>query len=325
MLNALDLFSGIGGISLALGDWINTVAYCEGDRHAQAVLLSRMREGLLPSRPIWDDVRTLRGEWLPPVDIIVGGFPCQDISVAGKGAGLDGERSALFFEICRLAEEIKPTFLFLENVPAIRTRGLDRVIQELTSLGYDLRWTMLSAEDVGANHRRERWFCLAAHTERLKLRLEQGRSSGTHGQGAAQPGLDGTPESLADANSLRKPQCAESGHGSRHGPLDRSEALANSVRERSSNGRTGGLSAEHAVACGDGEDGHTDGQHESSFGEISRGSGSESCGASWWAVEPDVGRVAHGVPLRLDRLKRLGNAVVPLQAREAFKELMGIR
>src|SRR3954464_11360982 len=107
MLNGLDLFSGIGGISLALSEWVRTVAYCDRDRFAQSVLLQRIYEGRLDCAPIWDDVQTLRGEMLPPIDIITGGFPCQDISCAGNGVGLGGSRSGLFFEIMRLAEEIK--------------------------------------------------------------------------------------------------------------------------------------------------------------------------------------------------------------------------
>lgn len=247
-LNGLDLFSGIAGNSLALGEWVNTVAYCEGDRHAQAVLLSRMREGIIPSRPIWDDVTTLQGGLLPGIDIIIGGFPCQDISVAGKGAGLSGERSGLFFEIVRLAKEIKPSFLFLENVPAIRTRGLDVVIQELTSIGYDLRWTMLSARDVGASHKRERWFCLAYSTNKRCDRE--------------------TPKPFT---SPREPKCPITTKGD---VKARSLARQAGGRERPS--------------------------------------------------ESSIRRVTDGIPQRLDRIKRLGNAVVPLQAREAFKALMGI-
>src|SRR5690606_10421534 len=130
MLRGLDLFSGIGGLTLALAPWVRPVAYCENDRYATAVLLSRMRTGDLPCAPIWDDVRTLRGDMLPSVDIIYGGFPCQDISCAGRGAGLAGGRSGLFFEIARLARELRPRFVFLENVPAITTRGLGDVLGE---------------------------------------------------------------------------------------------------------------------------------------------------------------------------------------------------
>lgn len=162
-LNGLDLFSGIGGNTLGLRDYVKTVAYCEYDKHAQSVLLSRMADGSIESAPIWDDVTSLRGEHFDlPIDIIVGGFPCQDISVAGKQAGIQqGNRSGLFYEVMRLTDEIQPKFLFLENVPAIRTRGLDIVLRELTQRGYDCRWTMLSAAQVGAVHKRERWFMLA--------------------------------------------------------------------------------------------------------------------------------------------------------------------
>ncbi len=160
-LNGLDLFSGIGGIGLALGPWVRTVAYCEQDRYAQGVLLSRMRSGDLDRAPIWNDVRTLRGDMLPPIDIIFGGFPCQDLSVAGTGAGLAGERSGLVFEIFRLARECRPRFIFLENVPALAVRGLDRVLLELNALGYDARWTIVSAAEVGAPHLRERIWILA--------------------------------------------------------------------------------------------------------------------------------------------------------------------
>ncbi len=161
MLNGLDLFSGIGGISLALSEWVKTVAYCEQDRYAQAVLLSRMSSGDIDRAPIWDDVKTLAAEILPRIDIISGGFPCQDISVAGLGKGLGGERSGLFFEIVRLCRDLRPRFIFLENVPAITIRGLDRVCLELTSLGYDCRWTIVSAAEMGAVHIRHRWFLLA--------------------------------------------------------------------------------------------------------------------------------------------------------------------
>jgi DNA (cytosine-5)-methyltransferase 1 len=172
VLNGLDLFSGIGGISIALDRWVRTVAYCEADRYAQAVLLSRMSEGELHRAPIWDDVRALTASMLPEIDIIFGGFPCQDISVAGNGKGLEGERSGLFFEIARLAKEIQPAFIFLENVPAIRTRGLKQVVETLSSIGYDCRWTTVSAREVGAAHLRRRWFLLA-YSLCVKVRIPE--------------------------------------------------------------------------------------------------------------------------------------------------------
>ena len=162
MLNGLDLFSGIGGMSIALNEWVRPIGYCEIDTYCQAVLFSRMADKSIDNAPIWDDIRTLPGsDFVGAVDIIYGGFPCQDISVAGMGKGLEGERSGLFFEIIRLVKEIRPRFVFLENVSAIRKRGLDTILKVFTETGYDCRWIMLRASAVGAQHKRERWFLLA--------------------------------------------------------------------------------------------------------------------------------------------------------------------
>jgi len=301
MLNGLDLFSGIGGITFALSEWVKPIAYCEQDRYAQGVLLSRMASGDIRKAPIWDDVRTLHRRALPcEVDIIYGGFPCQDISVAGHGEGLAGERSGLFFEIVRLAQEIKPSFIFLENVPAIRTRGLDRVIQELTQVGYDCRWTMLSAADVGANHKRERWFLLA-HT----CRMEQ-------------------PARTQEQGILR----ALSEDGRKHDHTNgsgetRTENLANSQSEQSGRLQLGGIQSDA------GTNGVVSDTKRSGLeGKVQPTEQlAELCGdeVGWWAVEPNVGRVVDGVPNRVDRLKGLGNAVVPLQAKTAFEILMGLK
>lgn len=200
MIYGLDLFSGYGGIARALRPWVRTVAYCEIERYAQAVLLSEMQRGRIDRAPIWDDVSTLRKEYLGcPIDIITGGFPCQDISLAGTGAGLGGSRSGLFFEIIRLTRELRPRFLFLENVPAITVRGLDRVLLEFAALGYDCRWTIVSAAEVGAPHLRERWW-LTAHTHGLRIN-EALRPEGIGIKRVAD--LDGKKECVADADSER--------------------------------------------------------------------------------------------------------------------------
>lgn len=238
-MNGLDLFSGINGFGIALEPWVRTVAYCERDRYAQGVLLSRMQSGEIDKAPIWDDVATLRRDMLPKIDIIGGGFPCQDISVSGHGAGLEGERSGLFFQVIRLVQELSPRFVFLENVPAIRTRGLSEVIRAFTEIGYDCRWTCLSASDVGASHKRERWFLLA------------------------------------------------------HRPFERMEGLRSSrVKEP--------YSLDKEVPSLRDSDGQ-------------------------WKVEPDLRGIAHGVPYWVDRIKCLGNSVVPQQAREAFVKLIGLK
>lgn len=168
-LNGLDLFTGIGGITIALKEWVLPIAYCEIDAYCQSVLLQRMQKGELPKAPIWDNIQTLSAPELPEIDIVYGGFPCQDLSVAGFKKGLEGERSSLAFEIFRLVDETKAPFIFLENVPNIRSNGAERICKELAKRGYDSRWCCLSAGDVGAPHKRERWFLLAhSHSQRCQ-------------------------------------------------------------------------------------------------------------------------------------------------------------
>ena len=304
MLYALDLFSGIAGNSLGLADYVRTVAYCEADRHAQAVLLSRMSDGSIPRAPICTDVTRLDGyAFRGKVDIILAGFPCQDISVAGKGAGLGGERSGLFYEVVRLAKEIKPTFLFLENVPAIRTRGLDRVVEELTEAGYDCRWCMLSAADVGAPHKRERWFLLA-HTKDSGGKRELREISSSNGK-------------------IRQSEKQENLRNESYDAGQQSSSLANTVRD-------GQLIIEIGQGFGKGDERYQTGEDGSAKPKgrqetIRSGDASDTGDQlNFWPIEPNVGRVADGLPLRVDRIKRLGNAVVPKQARKAFEILMGL-
>lgn len=298
-MNGLDLFSGIGGISLALRDWVTPVAYCENDTYAQSVLLSRMADGSLRTAPIWDDVRTLSASILPPIDIITGGFPCQDISAAGKGAGLAGERSGLYFEIERLIQETKPTFVFLENVPAIRTRGLGRVVWGLSELGYDLRWTTLSAAEVGAPHLRKRWFLLA-HTK--GIRRSEGR-----------PELRLRRRETSDAS-----RSGEMGHAARErlGKAGRLRCIEPSQRI-SRPGET----------LGDAESTRPQGEELTQKAWLALSRHRHSSFREWpsWLPKPSLPRGDHGLSMRVDRTKGLGNAVVPLQAKTAFETLLGIR
>lgn len=215
-INGLDLFSGIGGISLALRDYVRTVAYCEVDAYCQSVILSRMADGDLCLAPIWDDVTTLSTEqWQQSsaIDIICGGFPCQGFSVAGVGKGLADERSGLFYEIVRLCREISPKWIFLENVPAITSRGGRDVVRELASLGYDCRWCVISAASVGALHRRERWFLLAnAKRSRLEGHGAPGQSqiSESRNEGVKHDGnANGQPSE--QANPTAQPIESEGG------------------------------------------------------------------------------------------------------------------
>lgn len=257
LLRSIDLFSGIGGISYALRPYVRPIAYCEIDRYCQSLLLECQASGQLDAAPIWDDVRTFDGSpFKGRCDIICGGFPCQDISVAGRGIGLEGERSGLFFEILRLAKEIQPAFLFLENVPAITTRGGLRVVREIAEIGYDSRWCTLSAQQCGALHKRERWWLLAFNA------------------------------SLCGEMSVGKVSRG-----------DAADSDSGGFKKRNS----------WSFKC----DEERNGTFLSNFHDI------------WQNTEPPVCGIPHGVPNRVDRIRGLGNAVVPQCAEAAFRYLMG--
>jgi DNA (cytosine-5)-methyltransferase 1 len=142
----------------------------EWDAYAASVLVARQNDGTLPPFPIWDDVQTFDGRpWQGRVDVVSGGFPCQDISVAGKGAGINGERSGMWKHMARIIREVQPRFVFVENSPALTSRGLGIVLGDLAALGYDAKWCVLGASDVGAPHRRKRiWVLADADGQRFK-------------------------------------------------------------------------------------------------------------------------------------------------------------
>lgn len=166
-LNELALFAGAGGGILAshLLGW-RTVCAVEWEPYPASVLVARQNEGILPPFPIWDDVQTFDGKpWRGIVDVVSGGFPCQDISSAGKGAGIEGKRSGMWREMARVIGEVRPKYAFVENSPMLVTRGLDRVLADLTALGYDCRWDVISASNIGANHERKRIWIIATNTD----------------------------------------------------------------------------------------------------------------------------------------------------------------
>lgn len=168
-MNELALFAGAGGGILGgkLLGW-RTVCAVEFAEYPRQVLLARQRDGLLEPFPIWDDVRTFDGRpWRGHVDVITGGFPCQDISVAGKGLGLAGERSGLWREMFRIIREVEPQFVFVENSPMLTVRGLGIVLGDLASVGFDARWGVLGAAHVGAPHLRERIW-IVAHSVQIR-------------------------------------------------------------------------------------------------------------------------------------------------------------
>lgn len=162
-MNELALFAGRGGGLLAsklLG--FNTVCAAEIRSDARDCLIQRQRDGVLDPFPIWDDVSTFDGHpWAGKVDIITGGFPCQDISSSGKGAGIEGSRSGLWKEYSRIIGEIRPEFVYAENSPLLRTRGLGVILGDLSSMGYSARWCVLGAWHIGKVHKRDRMWILA--------------------------------------------------------------------------------------------------------------------------------------------------------------------
>jgi DNA (cytosine-5)-methyltransferase 1 len=289
MLTIGSLFSGVGGFDLGLErtGHMQTVWFCEQDEFCQRVLAKHW-----PGVPCHPDVRALvantgrgrlqpdgvgrglpvapegagRGEQrrpasidpaggggpdgqvlvpVPYVDVLCGGFPCQDLSYAGRGAGLDGERSGLWTEYARLIRELRPRYVIVENVSALLARGLGRVLGDLAACGYDAEWDCIPASAVGAPHRRDRVWLVAYRAEPVGSAADRRRRSSD--------------------------------------PSSASRILAYADEERR-RGRPGK-------------------QRPGGRGEPTDG--------GWWLTEPDVGRVAHGVPARVDRLRSLGNALVP--------------
>jgi len=167
-LNELALFAGAGGGILGghLLGW-RTVCAVEWEPYPASVLVARQNDGLFPPFPIWDDIQTFDGNpWRGIVDVVSGGFPCTDISAAGKGAGIDGEASGMWREMARVICEVRPRFVFVENSPMLTSRGLGRVLGDLAAMGFDARWGVLGAADVGANHQRDRIWIVANSNRR---------------------------------------------------------------------------------------------------------------------------------------------------------------
>ena len=174
-MNELALFAGAGGGILGgkLLGW-RTVCAVEWEPYPASVLCARQNDGFLPPFPIWDDVQTFDGRpWRGIVDVVSGGFPCQDISSAGRGAGIEGERSSMWKHMARIIGEVQPAYAFIENSAMLRTRGLGVVLQDLASLGYNAEWGVLPSSSIGANHKRARMWVVAANTD---LSQRKGRS-----------------------------------------------------------------------------------------------------------------------------------------------------
>lgn len=177
----MHLFAGAGGGILAdllLGH--QPVCAVEWNEYCQQVLSARQKDGLLPWFPIFADVQQFDGRpWRGIVDVVSGGFPCQDISAAGKGAGIEGERSGMWKHMARIIREVRPRFVFVENSPMLVSRGLGTVLGDLAQMGFDARWGVLGSVDVGLATNRDRLWIVASA---ISDRLERNRKNRTPGE-----------------------------------------------------------------------------------------------------------------------------------------------
>lgn len=298
----LDLFSGIGGFHLGLemaGFKFDKVFYSDIDPYANKVYAKNF-----PAAASLGDITKIDPNSLPDIDIVTAGFPCQDISVAGKQGGLNAKRSGLFYEIIRLCSVVRPKVLFLENVQNLISGNggewMRAVLTALAEIGYDAEWEIIRASDVGAPHRRARIWIVAypKHNEHIREKSRKPQE-----KRATQS------ENRQDNSGARK-SCGtndlDGGHEkqpakARVNAQRESAGLCEDVAESSGKRRVKGSE------CGQDKGGSRVKRQKIS---VERG-GLRYSGKDWWSSEPNVGRVAHGVPSRVDRLKCLGNAVVP--------------
>ena len=306
-LTHLSLFSGIGGLDLA-AEWagFRTVGQCEWADYPRAVL-----EKHWPEAPRWRDIRTLTGESFyeqtgrRTVTVVSGGFPCQPFSTAGKRRGKDDDRY-LWPEMLRVISEIRPAWVVGENVAGIVSMALDTVLSDLESLGYACQAFVIPACAVDAPHRRDRVAIVAYYqSERCGEAVEcfggQAQRSPRSCQDVAN----------ADGQRCKKQQSASITDCTRVscGTNNESDAFSNSHY------RSWAMRRECELP---------EAKRAGSMRDNNRRGTQEHGGGKWWRAEPDVGRVAHGVPARVDRLKCLGNAVVPQQFYPVFQAIVDL-
>jgi DNA (cytosine-5)-methyltransferase 1 len=291
-----SLFAGIGGFDLGFESaGLQCAWQVEIDPWCRRVLTKHW-----PTVPKFEDVRefAIEADESLKVDVICGGFPCQDISNAGKREGIDGKRSGLWSEYARIVGVLRPRFVVVENVRALVGRGLSRVLMDLARLRYDAEWQIVSAAAFGAPHIRERLFLVAYST------CPRDRPV------SARPGAEGEGETNSDRGRDGMAADAESvGRGARRLPI-RTPAV-NSIFGLSGQDAADSSSLRERESADEADTVATRGHTREELG-----------GRGWWSVEPDVGRVAHGVPKRVDRLRGLGNSVVPQVAEWIGRRLM---
>ena len=225
-MNELHLFAGAGGGILG-GMLLGHTCVCavEIEEYPRKVLLQRQRDSILPHFPIWDDIQTFDGKpWKGRVDVVAGGWPCQDISIAkADGAGIGGKRSGLWTEMARIIREVEPRYVILENSPAITFRGLGTVLGDLAEMGMDARWGVLGAEHAGGDHARRRFWCVAyPMRKRLQGRDRQASFQNRQIERRSIPALE--QNSLWPDVSDPRPYRSDDGMANR---VERTKALGN--------------------------------------------------------------------------------------------------
>ncbi len=299
-MKVLDLFSGIGGFSLGL-EWagMETIAMCEKDKFCRQVLAKHW-----PDITIHEDIRKLDGrEYKNAVDVVYGGFPCQPFSVAGKQLGKEDDRHP-WRELLRVIKESAPAWVIGENVSGFVSMALDDVCLDLEAEGYEVQSFVIPACAVEAHHRRDRCWIVAYSDENDRRRrgsaLSQERHTRMeHRSGGPRQSLGESDSDVAYANELR---LEEHGHREPENARQGSENLANPNDTRAQGSEK---TRSHGEIGKEPNDQHLERCGRSSIGL------SNTQGQTFWLPEPNVGRVAHGVPNRVDRIRSLGNAVVP--------------
>ena len=281
-MNELALFSGAGGGILGghLLGW-RTVCAVEWEEYPASVLCARQNDKVLPTFPIWDDVRTFDGRpWRGIVDVISGGFPCQDISSAGKGEGITGKRSGMWGQMARIIGEVRPEFVFVENSPMLTIRGLGVVLGDLAQMGFDARWCVLGADSVGAPHKRDRIWIVGKATNSTSNGLQdQANKCVLEGQGR---------------NQLQFEQSRDTSN----------VAYTRDIRPCSSKTKQKMGGEIRPALCG-----------------VDKNWWDREPQFTPRTTQPELGGVADGVGNRVDRLKAIGNGQVPLCVAKAWELL----
>jgi len=291
MMTVGSLFSGIGGFELGLErtKGFKTVWQCEKDEFCLKVL-----EKHWPDVKRFTDIHEMK-EDIPYVDVICGGFPCQPVSCAGKRKGKEDERW-LWPEFCRVVCCVRPEWVLIENVPGLLSADSGRlfagILRDLSSSGYDAEWNIVSAAFVGAPHLRKRVFIIA-HSNQFDGHDGRYGTSEVCRERGQEAIISGSKDDVADADQIRRRGRAGMFWQGRGRESQDGGAIPDPQGKR----LEGGPPARHEIK--------SEGMRFLSTGQ------GEQAGADQWSVEPDVGRVANGVPGRVDRLRALGNAIVP--------------